>query len=132
MQITFQTHFPKDIKGSLVYERTQTQIKTDSIDDLLVKVAENISNQISNEPAVISQYSNVTFSDFSFSNYHSNKTINLHLENMDDSSARPIVFQIIVYFDTADALLIDQRVMDQQIFTLSQRAFNKLNTLIVQ
>lgn len=132
MQITFQTHYPKQINGSLVYERTHAQIKTDSIDDLLDEAIQNVSKQISDEPTIIIRHPNVTFSDFNFSEYHSKKTINLYLLNVDNYSVSPFTLQITVYFDTADALFIDSRVKDEQTFNLSQTAFNMLNTLITR
>lgn len=132
MQITFQTHSSKSIKGSLVYERTKMQIKTDSIDDLLNEVLQNVSSQISDEPFDITRYSNVSFSEFNFNDYHSRKTIKLHLVNLDNISVSPIMLQITIHFDTADTLFIDRRVKDEQILNLHQPSFNKLNTLIAR
>lgn len=132
MQIDFQTHYPKQIKGSFIYERTLEQIKIDAIDRLMIEVAENISWQISDESSEINTHSGVSFSDFYASDYHSKKTIKLHLKNKEDNSASPVILPMTVHFDTADFHFIYMRVKDEQIFNLHQSTFNKLNTLIVQ
>ena len=130
MQITFQTHSPKEIKGSFVYERTRKQVKTDAIDNLLIEVAKNVSGQISDEPSQITTFPGIGFSDFYAIGYHSKKTINLQIENSDDSSADPYIIQITFHFDTADSQFIDRRVNEVQSFNLQDKYFYKLDNLL--
>jgi len=130
MQITFQTHFPKEIKGAFVYERKNGQSLQDAIDALLLEVAQNVSDQISDEPQQITTFPGVRPSDFYAAGYHSKKTITLHIYNMDDILASPVIHRITVHFDTADSHFIENRVNDEQIFQLRGSLFNRLNTLV--
>lgn len=127
MQIIFKTHYP-NIEGSFVYDRTSKE--SASIDEILIEVAKNLSENISAEPKEIKINPNVVLSDFLPPKYHSKKTIKLNFNKLNNSSDFSKIFYITVHFNIVDSQFIGKRIKAEQIFYLNDNVFDLLDTLI--
>ena len=130
MQIIFQTHFPKNIMGSFVYNRTIKQKGTDCIDDIFIELARALSGYFSLEHSQIESYPHVNISDFSPENFISKKSLKIIFKRMNNDSDELKIFEITFHFNTANNHLINKRINEEQIFHLDDEAFKMLDTLI--
>ena len=126
MQIIFQTHFPKNIRGSFVYDIFPKSNKDDCFSELFIKLAENLSESLSTEPYKIETYPQVTFSNFIF-DYRSIKKVKIIFKKFDNDSEDSNIFEIMIFFDTADNLLINEKINDEHVFYLKEEPYQLLD-----
>lgn len=134
MQIFFKLNNPKPLKGTLIYERTFTQLETDEIDKELISLVKHISSIISDEPIELETFPNVNISNFQpeMFNFNFQKSINLIFKSSEKIENEERIFKIILYFITEDLTFINNLINENQIIYISEKAIEQLDTLITR
>jgi hypothetical protein len=132
MQITFKTQKPKDLKGTLVYERTIKQTEVDDLDKIFIEFATEISSYLSDDYYKIELNLNIGLNDFHPESYNTKKSIKLTFICKDLSENNEKTINLDLFFDSADSNLINEKIKEFHKNQICKKAFELLDTLIIK
>ena len=130
MQITFKTQKPKELKGTLVYERTIKQTEVDDLDKIFIEFATDISSYLSNDCSNIELNQNIGLNDFRLELYNTIKCIKLTFICNDLSENNERTINLDLYFDSADPIFINEKIKEIHKIEICKNAFELLDSLI--
>ena len=130
MQITFKTQKPKELKGTLVYERTIKQTEVDDLDKIFIEFATDISSYLSNDCYNIELNQNIGLNDFHLELYNTIKCIKLTFICNDLSENNERTINLDLYFDSADSNFINEKIKEIHKIEICKNAFELLDSLI--
>jgi hypothetical protein len=110
MQIIFKIQKPKDLKGTLIYERTIKQTEVDELDNIFFELASEISSYFSIDSSNIEFYQNIGLNDFHIQFYNTKKSIELTLVCKELSENNEKSLYLDIYFDSADSIFINEKI----------------------
>ncbi len=132
MQIIFKIQKPKDLKGTLIYERTIKQPEVDELDNIFFELASEISSYFSIDSSNIEFYQNIGLNDFHIQFYNTKKSIELTLVCKELSENNEKSLYLDIYFDSADSILINEKIKKIHKKEINKKAFELLDTIVTQ